>query len=33
VQENPDKTTEELAEILIGRTPQAIQTLRDRYGW
>ena len=31
VLENPDKTVEELAELLIGRTPQAIQELRDKY--
>jgi hypothetical protein len=33
VRENPDKSAEELAEILIGRTPEAITILRDRYGW
>jgi hypothetical protein len=33
VRENSDKTAEELSELLIGRTPQAIQKLRDKYGW
>jgi len=33
IRENPDKTAEELSELLIGRTPQAIQKLRDKYRW
>jgi len=33
VRENPDKNAKELTELLIGRTPQAIRKLRDKYGW
>jgi len=33
VRENCDKSAEELAKLLIGRTPQAIHKLRDKYGW
>jgi superfamily II DNA or RNA helicase len=31
--ENPGQSPEELAKRLIGRTPQSVQTLRDKYGW
>jgi hypothetical protein len=30
---NPDKSEEELAKSLIGRTPEAIRTLRLKFGW
>ena len=33
VRQNPDKSVEELEEILIGRNSEAIQKLRSRYGW
>jgi len=33
IRENPNKTAEELSQALIGRSPKAIQELRDKYGW
>jgi hypothetical protein len=33
VRENSGKPAEELAELIIGRTPESIQKLREKYGW
>jgi hypothetical protein len=30
---NPDKSEEELAKLLLGRTPEAIRALRLKFGW